>query len=146
VTHPARTAPARPVAARGTARRSRGSVAALLPGDRTVVAVEEPAPGAGGVARAHDLTSDGAVSIVALPGHSPGHLGVLVRGRALDVLFIGDAAFDRQQIEQEIIAGIVEEPDRARETLRTIAAQLAARPTKLVLAHDPVTLADLARE
>lgn len=111
-----------------------------------MVPVEEPAAEAGGVARARDLTSDGAVAIVALPGHSPGHLGVLVRGQALDVLFIGDAAFDRQQVEQEVIAGIVEEPDRARATLRAIAAQLAARPTKLVLAHDPVTLAELTSE
>lgn len=91
------------------------------------------------------LTRDGRVQIVALPGHSPGHLGVLVRAepgggeQALEVLIGGDVAFTLDQIRSSTIAGIVEDPRAARASLGALAARLDERPTLLLLTHDPLS-------
>lgn len=57
------------------------------------------------------LTSDGAVVIVPLPGHSPGHLGVIVRTAEADLVFAGDAAFSAEGSTDSWWA-----PDRSRAT------------------------------
>jgi N-acyl homoserine lactone hydrolase len=90
------------------------------------------------------LTRDGRVAIVPLGGHSPGHLGVLVRGEGRDVVFAGDAAFHLEQVERRVLAGIVEAPSAARRTLDVLAAQIRRRPTYLLFAHDPAALARFA--
>lgn len=119
-----------------------GALSCRWPDGRTLVTV--PADGAplGAFPASRPLTADGRVVIVPLVGHSPGHLGVLVRGEAHDILFGGDAAFDVGQIARGQLAGIVDAPDDAARTLGVLAAQLRARPTMLVLAHE---LSGLAR-
>jgi glyoxylase-like metal-dependent hydrolase (beta-lactamase superfamily II) len=50
--------------------------------------------------RSHDLFGDGSVTLVPLPGHTPGSIGVLldsVKGRR--VLFVGDAAWSIRGVE-----------------------------------------------
>ena len=50
--------------------------------------------------RSHDLFGDGSVTLVPLPGHTPGSIGVLldsVRGHR--VLFVGDAAWSIRGVE-----------------------------------------------
>lgn len=84
------------------------------------------------------LTKDGRIAIVPLNGHSPGHLGVAITAADRTIVFGGDAAFDVTQIREGRLAGIVEEPDAARETLSILSKQLREHPTELVLAHDPV--------
>jgi N-acyl homoserine lactone hydrolase len=87
------------------------------------------------------LTTDGAVRVVPLNGHSPGHLGVLVQLGGKSALIAGDAVFDLEQLKTRRLAGIVEHPAQAAETLELIARQLSTVPTYLLLAHDPESLA-----
>lgn len=86
------------------------------------------------------LTRDGAVRVVPLRGHSPGHLGLFVRLRDRRALFIGDSAFDVAQLEARRLAGIVERPAEARQTLEVVRQQLGLAPTFLLPAHDPESL------
>jgi glyoxylase-like metal-dependent hydrolase (beta-lactamase superfamily II) len=117
-----------------------GFLACRWPRDREPIRVRDPRRRADQIAAATPLTSDGALAIVPLPGHSPGHLGVLLRSGDADVLFAGDAAFELHQIETRSIAGIVADPDDARATLAGIADQLARRTTFLLPAHDMESL------
>ena len=113
------------------------SHAGALPMTRepTLVAVEgEPL---GAFPHARPLTEDGRVAIVPLPGHSPGHLGVLVRTPALDVVAAGDATFSLEDLATGTLAGIVEQPAPASRTLGILREQLRAHPTSLVVSHDP---------
>lgn len=42
----------------------------------------------------HDVAGDGSLLVVPLPGHTPGHVGLLVRDARAPVLLAGDAAHD----------------------------------------------------
>lgn len=88
------------------------------------------------------LTPDGRVAIVPLPGHSPGHLGLVVRTTEGDIVFGGDAAFSADQVATRTLAGIVEEPAMAARTLDVLARHAGATRSFLLFAHD---LAGVAR-
>jgi N-acyl homoserine lactone hydrolase len=47
------------------------------------------------------LTADGRLVLVALPGHTPGHIGLLVRGREQGFLLAGDLAHTRSELATE---------------------------------------------
>ncbi len=51
----------------------------------------------------HDLFGDGSVLLLPTPGHTPGHLSVLVNRASHPVLFVGDAAWvDRHWMEPTV--------------------------------------------
>jgi len=54
----------------------------------------DPFPGS------HDLAGDGTLVVVSTPGHTPGHVGLLVRRRGGDVLLGGDLAHTRADLER----------------------------------------------
>jgi glyoxylase-like metal-dependent hydrolase (beta-lactamase superfamily II) len=83
--------------------------------------------------------------VVPMNGHSPGHLGVMLRTRAADLVFAGDALFSLEQLRTRTLAGIVEEPAAARQTLDTLARQREASPTFLLPSHDTASLERFAR-
>ena len=60
----------------------------------------------------HDLFGDGAVRIVATPGHSPGHQSLMITfaGRPPLVL-LGDAAYSLEKMRQRRLPAIVWSPD-----------------------------------
>jgi glyoxylase-like metal-dependent hydrolase (beta-lactamase superfamily II) len=91
------------------------------------------------------LTKDRALRVVPLPGHSPGHLGVVLEAGSEWVLFAGDSVFDLDQLAKRRIAGISEVPAAALDSLDRIAKQLAFAPTTLLPAHDPQSLERFAR-
>ena len=105
----------------------------------TLVRSDEGAP-LGAFPHVRPLTSDGRVAIVPLAGHSPGHLGVVVRTPDLDVVIAGDATFSLEDLEARRIAGIVEVPALARRTLDTLADHIVRYRSSLLLSHDPVLL------
>lgn len=90
--------------ARGFGRLRRGWLPALLPddlekrvldpGSLPVDSRADLAP----LAPGRDLTDDGAVVVVPLPGHCGEHLGLLVRSAAGPLLLLGDAAWDLRAI------------------------------------------------
>lgn len=89
-----------------------------------------------------DLTTDGAVKLVSLPGHTPGHAGLLVQDGDRRWMMVGDATFDLDQTHRCAIAGVTEEPERARATQRALDT-LVQDDVVLLPSHDPTVPARL---
>lgn len=78
--------------AKGLAGRLRGYVPQHWPSGLVPQLVEVDGPGCGPFAATHDLTGDGMLLLVPMPGHTPSHLGLLVRDDPRTYLLIGDLA------------------------------------------------------
>jgi glyoxylase-like metal-dependent hydrolase (beta-lactamase superfamily II) len=79
------------------------------------------------------------VELVALPGHTPGHQGVLVHGPDGDVLLAGDA-FNHplQRSDPDVPSGADADPAHAARTRRDVLERLTAVPRIAVAsAHFP---------
>ena len=92
-------------------------------------------------ARSHDLFDDGSVTLVELPGHTPGSVGVLLHTARGPVLLAGDAAWHSLQVEhlrqKASFPGNLVDEDRA-ETFRTLHRLHAIRgAVRVVPTHDP---------
>ncbi|MBL8682710.1 MAG: N-acyl homoserine lactonase family protein [Myxococcales bacterium] len=131
---------------RGDFPTHNGALPTQWPGGRSPTLVGVDGPPIERFAHHVPLTSDGAVSIVTLPGHSPGHLGLLVRAEHRSIVFAGDAAFSLEQIQRRQLAGIVERPVEARQTLDALAEEIRAHDTRVVFAHDPASVARFAAD
>jgi glyoxylase-like metal-dependent hydrolase (beta-lactamase superfamily II) len=107
-----------------------------------LVLVREPV---GCFAHSAPLTRAGDVMAVPTPGHTPGHLSVVVRDGALNYLITGDATYS----EAALLAGRVEGISFAKVHQPTTRAKLLAfarsTPTVLLPSHDwdvPTRLAE----
>jgi uncharacterized protein YbjT (DUF2867 family)/glyoxylase-like metal-dependent hydrolase (beta-lactamase superfamily II) len=89
------------------------------------------------------LLDDADVRLVPLPGHTPGHVGVLVRDAARYWLIAGDATFDEQETAGLHVCGVSQDPTVARETQRLVRRQVAEYDTVLLPAHDRTVFARL---
>jgi N-acyl homoserine lactone hydrolase len=89
------------------------------------------------------LTQDGAVHVVATPGHTNGHVSVLLRGLEYDVVLAGDAAFSQAQLLSGAVAGISADAKSSRSTYATLLAYARLRPTIFLPSHDPDNAARL---
>jgi len=120
---------------------ARGYVPRHLPSPERLSLVDLHADGEpwGPFGRTLDLLGDGSIRLIASPGHTPGHLSVLVNatgGRR--VLLVGDAAYTRRSIEEQILPMLCADDDAARATLRELNAFAAQDPTALLVpSHDP---------
>jgi N-acyl homoserine lactone hydrolase len=89
--------------------------------------------------RAVDLFGDGSVRLLSTPGHTKGHMSVLLRlqsGREL--LLAADAAYSRRTIDEELLPTFCEDPHRYMRSLREIRRYLELTPSALVICgHDP---------
>jgi N-acyl homoserine lactone hydrolase len=93
----------------------------------------------------HVLTEAGDVIIVATPGHSAGHLSVILKqsdGPA--VFFAGDASFSEAQLLEDKVPGVALDPARTQQTYHHIRSYLRSRPTVYLPSHDPESLQRLA--
>jgi N-acyl homoserine lactone hydrolase len=61
--------------------------------------------------RTLDLFGDGLVRLVSSPGHSPGHLSVLLRLRERYALILGDAMMSTLELREPAIDGIIVDQD-----------------------------------
>jgi glyoxylase-like metal-dependent hydrolase (beta-lactamase superfamily II) len=91
------------------------------------------------------LTAAGDVSIVALPGHTAGHLGVVVEDGDHAVLLAGDASYTQDLMLRGVPDGPSPDEDVATRTHERVRALAARTPTVYLVAHDPRTAERLAR-
>jgi glyoxylase-like metal-dependent hydrolase (beta-lactamase superfamily II) len=91
------------------------------------------------------LTTDGSVRLVPLTGHTPGHLGLLVKDGAVSYLMAGDATFDLDQTQRGAICGVSQNVHDARQTQSLIQNQILKHTTVLLPAHDPAVLSRLLK-
>ena len=87
----------------------------------------------------HDLTVDGAVKLLPTPGHTPGHMSVLVRLDGYELLITGDTMYTLRHLATEDVQAFGAGPWVARQNAanRRIGQLKRARPNLvLVPGHD----------
>jgi glyoxylase-like metal-dependent hydrolase (beta-lactamase superfamily II) len=108
----------------------------LPPGfDPRPITLDGPALGA--FATSKPLTADGRVAAVPTPGHTPGHIAILIMQPDHHVLIGGDTAYDQPQLQDLQVDGVSPKDDVAIATMKTILAHAKARPTVYLPSHDP---------
>ena len=92
-----------------------------------------------------DLFGDGSVRLLSTPGHTKGHMSVLLRLRSgRELLLTGDAAYSRATIERELVPLFCDDVHRYQRSLREIRRYLESTPSALVVCgHDPESWPDV---
>jgi N-acyl homoserine lactone hydrolase len=131
--------------ASGLPGRMRGYVAnKRWPDGFTPTAVElEPEP-FGPFPQSLRLTDAGDVTLVPLPGHTPGQIGVVVDDGDHTVFIAGDSSYTQELMLRGKPDGVGADEDAERLTHERIRAFAAAHPTVYLVAHDPETGVRLA--
>jgi N-acyl homoserine lactone hydrolase len=90
------------------------------------------------------LTRAGDVTLVPVPGHTPGQLAVIVRDGDHSVMLAADSSYTQDAMLRGIADGVGDDDDAERRTHERIRAYVAQNPTVYLPAHDPETAARLA--
>lgn len=124
--------------AAGLAGRLRGYLGHRWPrwfAPRSVATDPEPY---GQLPSSHRLTNAGDAILVETPGHTPGHLSLMLgQANGLRLVFVGDAIYSEQLLKAEAEDGLAADPPRSRESVRRLTALGSKRPTVLLPTHDP---------
>jgi glyoxylase-like metal-dependent hydrolase (beta-lactamase superfamily II) len=88
--------------------------------------------------RALDLLGDGSIRLLSTPGHSKGHMSVLLRLEGGgELLLAGDAAYARRSIDENLLPTFVDDVHRYYRSLGEIRRHLASNPaTEVICSHD----------
>ncbi|MGH2907184.1 MAG: N-acyl homoserine lactonase family protein [Solirubrobacterales bacterium] len=85
-----------------------------------------------------DLYGDGAIRLIATPGHTAGHQSVLVTpSDGPRMLIAGDAVYDAQAVIDRRIDGVGKSARRARASIDRLRELCAEQPTVVLATHDP---------
>jgi N-acyl homoserine lactone hydrolase len=90
------------------------------------------------------LTDAGDVTLVPLPGHTPGHVGVLVEDGDHTVFLAGDSSYTQELMLQGVADGVGADDEAERLTHERIRAYAENNRTVYLVAHDPETATRLA--
>ena len=90
------------------------------------------------------LTEAGDVTLVPVPGHTPGQIGVLLEDGDLAILFGGDSSYTQELMVRGKADGVGADDDAERLTHQRIRAYAAENPTVYLVAHDPESAHRLA--
>jgi glyoxylase-like metal-dependent hydrolase (beta-lactamase superfamily II) len=83
------------------------------------------------------LTKAGDVTLVPVPGHTPGQIGVLVEDGDHTVFLAGDSSYTQELMLRGKADGVGADEAAERLTHERIRAYAAATPTVYLVAHDP---------
>jgi N-acyl homoserine lactone hydrolase len=90
-----------------------------------------------GFARSFDLFGDGSVRVVYTPGHTLGHMSVVVRTARGEVLVAGDAIYLRRNLDDAHLPHRTEDDHLYRRSLREMQQYVRETPDALVIpGHD----------
>jgi glyoxylase-like metal-dependent hydrolase (beta-lactamase superfamily II) len=84
----------------------------------------------------HDLIGDGSLVIVPTPGHTPGHLALLVRLSHHTLVLAGDAAYDLESIRRRRLPGYLWDADAVISSWETLEELERSEGAEIVLTHD----------
>jgi glyoxylase-like metal-dependent hydrolase (beta-lactamase superfamily II) len=122
--------------AAGTMGRLRAYLPHRWPEWFAPTAVEPRAEPFGPFRRSLAVTDSGDVRIVPTPGHTPGHLSVVLDEGEQLVFFAGDTSYSEGLLLEGVPDGVCPDPDVARATMAQIRELAAERPTVYLPAHD----------
>jgi glyoxylase-like metal-dependent hydrolase (beta-lactamase superfamily II) len=84
-----------------------------------------------------DVFGDGTVTILATPGHTPGHQSLLVRLPEIGwVVLSGDLTHFRDNWENRRVASMNTSAEQTQASLQRVAQILAEKPAQLWINHD----------
>jgi glyoxylase-like metal-dependent hydrolase (beta-lactamase superfamily II) len=86
--------------------------------------------------RSFPVTAKGDVVVVPTPGHTPGHISVIVRAD-VDYFIAGDATYSEAQLLERRSDGISLNPNVSIATIDRICDYMKGRPTVYLPTHDP---------
>ena len=90
-----------------------------------------------GFGRSVDLFGDGTVRCVYTPGHTPGHISVVLRLREREVLLTGDAIYLRRNLDEMRLSHRTADDHLYERSLREIRRYTSETPDALVIpSHD----------
>ncbi|MER5539971.1 N-acyl homoserine lactonase family protein [Streptomyces mirabilis] len=84
----------------------------------------------------HDLFGDGAVTLLALPGHTPGNTGVLVRLPTRTMLLPMDTVHVRAAYDTEAVLAYDTDQQQARESIRRVKSLAIDTGAEVWIGHD----------
>ena len=90
------------------------------------------------------LTKRGDVFVVPTPGHTPGHVSVIVRGEP-SIFIAGDTSYTEELLKQGVVDGVSPDEGIARQTNQRILALAREQPLVYLPSHDPASEDRLAR-
>jgi N-acyl homoserine lactone hydrolase len=90
------------------------------------------------------LTDAGDVTLVPVPGHTPGQIGLLIDEGDHNVFLAGDSSYTQDLMLRGKVDGVGADEEAERLTHGRIRAFAAATPTVYLVAHDPDTGTRLA--
>jgi glyoxylase-like metal-dependent hydrolase (beta-lactamase superfamily II) len=131
--------------ARGFAGRLRGYLPNRLPdwfAPRSINFVPDPF---GPFDRSQRVTSDGNVVIVPTPGHTPGHVSVIVVDGGVCHFLAGDTTYTQQALIEGKVDGVSPSEEVSLRTMQTIMRLAQEQPTVYLPSHDPESGDRLAR-
>jgi glyoxylase-like metal-dependent hydrolase (beta-lactamase superfamily II) len=85
------------------------------------------------------VTETGDVAIVGTPGHTPGHVSVVLDEGPHSLFFAGDASYTQSLMLERAIDGVAPDEHAVRETLDRIRAFSYERPVVYLPSHDPAS-------
>lgn len=85
----------------------------------------------------HSLTRSDDVHLVPTPGHSPGHLSVILNSNDYSIMFAGDASYTQDLLIAQQADGIGNDPQAQQNTHRKLLAYAEQHPTIYLPTHDP---------
>ena len=130
--------------ATGLPGRLRGYVNKPWPAWFDPTAIDLPPVRLGPFPQSLPLTAAGDVTLVPIPGHTPGQIGVLVQDGDLSVFLAGDASYTQDAMLRGKVDGVGADEHAERLTHERIRAYAATTPTVYLVAHDPETAIRLA--
>jgi glyoxylase-like metal-dependent hydrolase (beta-lactamase superfamily II) len=123
--------------ARGFAGRLRGYLPHRWPdwfAPRTIAFAPVPF---GPFDRSQRVTSDGSVVIVPTPGHTPGHVSVVVVAGDVRYFLAGDTTYTQRALVERQVDGVSPSEAVSLRTMQTVLRFARERPTVYLPAHDP---------
>jgi glyoxylase-like metal-dependent hydrolase (beta-lactamase superfamily II) len=85
----------------------------------------------------HDVFGDGSVLVISTPGHSPGHLSLVVRLEHGTFILVGDATHTRDAFEREVICPSDADTVAAVRSVKRIKLLRASLRATVIIGHDP---------
>lgn len=131
--------------ARGFGGQLRGYLPHRWPAGASFTAIDFPDGPVGPFERSRRLTAAGDVVAIPTPGHTPGHLSVVVLDEDGPVVLAGDASYTEALMREERIDGVAPDAAVAHETLHRLARWAREEPVTYLPAHDPEAVARLSR-
>jgi glyoxylase-like metal-dependent hydrolase (beta-lactamase superfamily II) len=83
------------------------------------------------------VTEAGDVRIVPTPGHTPGHVSVVLDEGEQVLFFAGDTSYDQGLMVEGAIDGVCPDPGAAVDSMSRIRELCSSRPTVYLPGHDP---------